>query len=53
MQVPVRAQPAIWGAVAAMIVGFVWGALGNWAISEKNAGLAANTAGAVSGASGP
>jgi hypothetical protein len=48
MRVPVQVKPAIWGviggAVAAMIIGFVWGGWVTGSTSERNATLAANSA---------
>jgi hypothetical protein len=45
---PVQVKPAAWGAVggavAAMIIGFVWGGWVTGGTSEKNAGVAAQTA---------
>jgi hypothetical protein len=46
--IPVQVKPAIWGAIggaiAAMIVGFVWGGWVTGGTSERNAGVAAQTA---------
>ena len=48
MKIPVQVKPAAWGAVggavAAMIIGFVWGGWVTAGTSEKNAGVAAQTA---------
>ena len=48
MKIPAQVKPAIWGAiagaVAAMIIGFVWGGWVTGGTSEKNAGAAAQTA---------
>src|SRR3954454_9487350 len=48
MQVPAQVRPAAWGAaggaVAAMIIGFVWGGWVTGGTSEKNAGMAAQSA---------
>src|SRR4051794_19046389 len=49
MAIPAQVKPAVWGAiggaVAAMIIGFAWGGWVTGGTSEKNAGLAAQTAG--------
>jgi hypothetical protein len=46
--IPVQVKPAIWGAIggaiAAMIVGFVWGGWVTGGTSERNAGVAAQSA---------
>ena len=48
MKIPAQVKPAVWGAiagaVAAMIIGFVWGGWVTGGTSEKNAGSAAQTA---------
>ena len=48
MQIPSQVKPAAWGAaggaVAAMIIGFAWGGWVTGGTSEKNAGVAAQTA---------
>jgi len=48
MAIPAQMKPAIWGAIggaiAAMIIGFVWGGWVTGGTSEKNAGAAAQTA---------
>ena len=48
MQIPVQVKPAAWGAVggavAAMIIGFVWGGWVTGGTSEKNAGVASQKA---------
>lgn len=48
MAIPAQVKPAIWGAVggaiAAMIIGFVWGGWVTGGTSEKAATVAANTA---------
>ena len=48
MKIPVQVKPAAWGAVggavAAMIIGFAWGGWVTGGTSEKNAGVAAQTA---------
>jgi hypothetical protein len=48
MAIPAQVKPAVWGAiagaVAAMIIGFVWGGWVTGGTSEKNAGVAAQTA---------
>src|ERR1051326_7659276 len=48
MQVPTQVKPAAWGAaggaIAAMIIGFAWGGWVTAGTSEKNAGVAAQTA---------
>src|SRR4051812_37938869 len=48
MQIPAQVKPAVWGAaggaVAAMIIGFVWGGWVTGGTSEKNAGMAAQSA---------
>src|SRR4051794_15911618 len=48
MKIPAQVKPAVWGAiagaVAAMIIGFVWGGWVTGGTSEKNAGAAAQTA---------
>src|SRR4051795_12296927 len=47
MKIPAQVKPAIWGAiagaVAAMIIGFVWGGWVTGGTAEKNAGAAAQT----------
>ena len=48
MKIPTQVKPAAWGAVggavAAMIIGFVWGGWVTGGTSERNAGVAAQTA---------
>jgi hypothetical protein len=48
VKVPVEVKPPLWGAaggaVAAMIIGFVWGGWVTGGTSVKNAGMAAQTA---------
>src|SRR5690348_14619970 len=48
MKIPAQVKPTIWGAVggavAAMIIGFVWGGWVTGGTSEKNAGVAAQAA---------
>ena len=48
MKIPVQVKPAAWGAVggavAAMIIGFAWGGWVTGGMSERNAGVAAQTA---------
>jgi len=48
MKIPVQVKPAAWGAVAgavaAMIIGFAWGGWVTGGTSERNAGVAAQTA---------
>jgi hypothetical protein len=48
MAFPAQVKPAVWGAIggaiAAMIIGFVWGGWVTGSTSEKNAGVAAQTA---------
>jgi hypothetical protein len=48
MAIPAQVKPALWGAaggaIAAMIIGFVWGGWVTGGTSEKNAGMAAQTA---------
>jgi hypothetical protein len=48
MKTPVQVKPAAWGAVggaiAAMIIGFAWEGWVTGGTSEKNAGVAAQTA---------
>src|SRR4051812_50141936 len=48
MKIPAQVKPAAWGAVAgavaAMIIGFAWGGWVTRSTSEKNAGVAAQTA---------
>ena len=48
MAIPVQVKPAVWGAiggaVAAMIIGFAWGGWVTGGTSEKNAGVAAQSA---------
>jgi hypothetical protein len=48
MKIPVQVKPAAWGAVggavAAMIIGFAWGGWVTGGTSDKNAGVAAQTA---------
>src|SRR5947209_15665624 len=48
MKIPAQVKPAAWGAVAgavaAMIIGFAWGGWVTGGTSEKNAGVAAQTA---------
>jgi hypothetical protein len=48
MKIPVQVKPAAWGvvggAVAAMIIGFAWGGWVTGGTSEKNAGVAAQSA---------
>ena len=48
MQVPAQVKPAAWGAaggaIAAMIIGFAWGGWVTGGTSEKNAGVASQTA---------
>lgn len=48
MAIPAQVKPAIWGAVggaiAAMIIGFVWGGWVTGGTSERAAGTAAQTA---------
>jgi hypothetical protein len=48
MKMPVQVKPAAWGAVggavAAMIIGFAWGGWVTGGTSEKNAGIAAQSA---------
>src|SRR5437764_14068465 len=48
MKIPVQVKPAAWGAVAgavaAMIIGFAWGGWVTGRTSERNAGVAAQTA---------
>jgi hypothetical protein len=48
MKIPAQVKPAVWGAVggaiAAMIIGFVWGGWVTGGTSDKLAGAAAKTA---------
>jgi len=48
MAIPAQIKPAVWGAIggaiAAMIIGFAWGGWVTGGTSEKNAGVAAQTA---------
>jgi len=48
MPIPAQVKPAAWGAaggaIAAMIIGFAWGGWVTGGTSEKNAGMAAQTA---------
>jgi hypothetical protein len=48
MAIPAQVKPAVWGAIggaiAAMIIGFAWGGWVTGGTSEKNAGVAAQTA---------
>jgi len=48
MAISAQVKPAVWGAiggaVAAMIIGFAWGGWVTGGTSEKNAGVAAQTA---------
>ena len=48
MAIPAQVKPAAWGAiggaVAAMIIGFVWGGWVTGGTSERSAGVAAQTA---------
>jgi len=48
MKVPAEVKPALWGAaggaIAAMIIGFVWGGWVTGGTSEKNAALVAQSA---------
>ena len=48
MKIPVQVRPAAWGvvggAIAAIIIGFTWGGWVTGGTSEKNAGVAAQTA---------
>jgi hypothetical protein len=48
MAIPAQVKPAVWGAIggaiAAMIIGFVWGGWVTGGTSEKAAGAAAQTA---------
>jgi hypothetical protein len=48
MKIPVEVKPGLWGAaggaIAAIVIGFAWGGWVTGGTSEKNAGVAAQTA---------